>query len=450
MLLIAVFTTANTMLLFAVFTTAIVVMATTASSFKMDPSNYHVRRVSLPRVLISPDVVLVPKRQRQGLTLDTRSPLCMGATTNRLNVALDRPLPVDIFNVERSRSSLLWNLKGAWSASVRITFLASLLVGLYVSFLAITGKNIEDGRLHGLFSRIKENTLSLIERVSDAMTTEKQAVPMPFEQGSDGWGVCTLSSIKRFGKTSFYRYTFDLPDPGYILPLVLGQTVSLCCLDSEENIVQAEFFSFQPDRKSKLGSFSLLVTDPSTLPTAINTDNGRVGDFENWNEAQQAKLIHVLQIDMRIGDEIAIQPGSVRLEYRGQHIPITDVVYIAAGTGIAPVLDQIRQVLPDTSGSSVESVTIIWINGAILDFDVTSDLLEKEYNTYIPKLAVSCVLDDLEERQYLSENKEINDAVATFQPGTMAVLSGPSASMKKALTFLQENKSFPRECICIL
>jgi hypothetical protein len=440
----------NTMVSIAALTTTVVMLPPKAVSF----NPYANVRGSFARAGSFQACSLAPKRQRP--SFHTTKAFAMSASPPRLNVALDQPLPVNIFSVESSRSlfgsSLLWKLKqfGTCPAIVRVGFIAALLVGLYFSYLTIAEKNKEDGPLHGLFSRIKGFILSLVERISDAVAQEKETVPMPFDNESDGWNVCTLRSIKRFGKTRFYRYDFDLPEPDFILPLTLGQTVSLSCLDSEKNAVQAEFFPFQPDRKVKPGSFSLLLPGPFTLPTAMSTSNGSVSELSNLNDAQQTNLIQVLQNDMRAGDEIAIQPGSARLEYLGQHLPVTDIVYIAEGTGIAPVLDQVRAVLPEMSGSSVESVTVIWINSAVEDFDVTAELLEKEYNKYNKKLAVFCVLDDFEGRTDLAENKEINGAVSIFQPGTMAVLAGPSASMKKAAEFLQEGKGFPNDCVCLL
>jgi len=153
---------------------------------------------------------------------------------------------------------------------------------------------------------------------------------------------------------------------------------------------------------------------------------------------------------LQVGDEIAIQPsGESRLEYKGKY-QVTDMLYIAVGTGIAPVLDQVRAILPeDSSAPSVETVSVVYVNDAADDFDGTATLLENEYNKHSDKLVgVDCVVMDYMEDP--SSNKDMNEVVPTFQPGTMAVLAGPSASMKKISTFLQEKRGFPRECICIL
>lgn len=153
---------------------------------------------------------------------------------------------------------------------------------------------------------------------------------------------------------------------------------------------------------------------------------------------------------MKVGDEVALRPGGNRLEYRGQYLPVTDMLYVACGTGIVPVMDQVRAVLPNDSSSSVKSVTVVWINESTRDFDVTADQLEKEYFKYSNKLAVSCIVDDLSKSETaMEDNVEIYEAVPEFKPGTMAVLSGPVAIMDKAADYLVE-RGYPADCICIL
>lgn len=158
----------------------------------------------------------------------------------------------------------------------------------------------------------------------------------------------------------------------------------------------------------------------------------------------------MLKEDLKVGDEIALKPGKNRLAYRGQYLPVTDMVYVACGTGIAPVMDQVRMVLPPTSSSSVESVTVVWINKSTRDFDVNAEQLEKEYHKFNTKLAVACIVDDLtKEESVMSHNTEIFEAVPDFIPGTMAVLSGPVEVMEKAMQYLQA-RGYPMDCMCLL
>jgi NAD(P)H-flavin reductase len=157
--------------------------------------------------------------------------------------------------------------------------------------------------------------------------------------------------------------------------------------------------------------------------------------------------VRVLKSDLKLGDEIAVKPGDRKLEYRGAHFPVTDMVYLASGTGIVPILEQVRAVLPNGQ-SSVKSVTVIWMDEDAGNFDVIADQLEREYHKYTTKLAVSCVVDNMRVNS-LADNTGIVNAVPEFIPGTMAVLSGPRAMQRKAVTYLT-SRGYPEDCICML
>lgn len=151
--------------------------------------------------------------------------------------------------------------------------------------------------------------------------------------------------------------------------------------------------------------------------------------------------------ELKVGDEVAIQPGPRKLAYRGQYLPVTDMVYVACGVGIVPVLEQVRAVLPSGS-SSVKNVNVIWVNEDTRDFDVISEQLEKEYFKYNTKLAVSCVVDNLRDKD-IGLNKEIAAAIPEFYPGVMAVVSGPAQVSEKVRKYLIQ-QGYPEDCICTL
>ena len=157
--------------------------------------------------------------------------------------------------------------------------------------------------------------------------------------------------------------------------------------------------------------------------------------------------IRVLRDEMKVGDEVALRPGTQQLEYRGNYFPVTDMVYIAYGVGIVPILDQIRAVLPSGS-SSVKMVTVVWINEQTTDFDQSQEQLEREYFKYITKLAVSCLVDNLKTNT-LADNKDAVRAIPNFSAGTMAVLSGPKEVCRKAVSYLIK-RGYPEDCICVL
>lgn len=157
--------------------------------------------------------------------------------------------------------------------------------------------------------------------------------------------------------------------------------------------------------------------------------------------------VRVLKEDLKVGDEVALQPGPKKLNYTGQYMPVTDMVYVACGTGIVPILDLVRAVLPSGT-SSVRNVNVVWVNDDAADFDEIASQLEREYYKYSTKLAVTCVVDNLQQNT-LADNQEIDNAIPSFIAGTMAVLSGPKEVSRKAAAYLIK-RGYPQHCICIL
>eukprot|EP00547_Thalassionema_nitzschioides_P000941 CAMPEP_0194205442 /NCGR_PEP_ID=MMETSP0156-20130528/4706_1 /TAXON_ID=33649 /ORGANISM="Thalassionema nitzschioides, Strain L26-B" /LENGTH=284 /DNA_ID=CAMNT_0038931711 /DNA_START=489 /DNA_END=1343 /DNA_ORIENTATION=- len=269
----------------------------------------------------------------------------------------------------------------------------------------------------------------------------KSAKPEVLDYGKNGWGVCSFASKQRLGKSNYIQYHFDLPKRNEHLGLKLGQETSLCTLDADGYVAKGNFYTYSPKGgiEKKLGKFSLVLPeykkdDPDTIEYLVGKEN--------------ANMIRVLQTEFKSGDEIAIQPGKNKLQYRGEYTPVTDMVYIAEGTGIVPILDQVRAVLPGKQ-SSVKSVNVIWVNQQKGNFDVVSDLLEAEYVRHKTKLAVDCIVDSL---QYNSpaDNSQIDDAVPEYFPGVMAVLSGPQDMQYNAMDYLTQERGYPEDCICLL
>ena len=156
----------------------------------------------------------------------------------------------------------------------------------------------------------------------------------------------------------------------------------------------------------------------------------------------------VLRNELEPGDEVAIKPGKSHLTYGGQHVPVTDMVYLTSGQGIVPILDQIRATSPKGS-SSVKVSSVIWMNDKRDDFDLAMDDLEAEYMKYSTKLAVSCIMDDSASSGTLEGNREVEEAVPYFNPGSMAVVSGPKMFADKAKGYLMK-RGYPQDCICVL
>jgi len=158
--------------------------------------------------------------------------------------------------------------------------------------------------------------------------------------------------------------------------------------------------------------------------------------------------MEVLRGELEPGDEVAIRPGKSHLLYQGKHAPVTDMVYLASGLGIVPILDQIRAITPKGS-SSVKVSSVTWFNNNREDFDLAMDELEAEYMKHPTKLAVSCIMDDVASNP-LEGNKEVEEAVPYFNAGTMAVVCGtPKVFAEKARGYLMR-RGYPENCICVL
>lgn len=350
-----------------------------------------------------------------------------------INVAIDQPLLSDTLFVSgkalKRKMTPLVLLKSFLSLlsdkPVRIAIAVFLMTFVFSSTLRTTGG----------VGRTLKILVGNVRRLLDRFQRGDRGVPMSFDTSvNEGWGVCTLRSKRRLGKTNFMEYEFELPDTDYVLPLDLGQQISLMCLDGDGDVATGDFFPYQPDVKQRTGKFSVLI------PSGSHESNiASIG-------VNAANFVRVMMQDIQVGDEIALRPGISRLSYKGQYLPVTDMMYVACGSGIVPVLDQVRAVLPSGS-SSVESVTVLWINEETRDFDVVAEILEQEYYKYSSKLAVSCVVDSL--KNDFGENPEVKEAVHDFRPGTMAVLAGPMEQMRKATTYL-EKRGYPRDTICVL
>mmetsp|Transcript_5356 Transcript_5356/g.10340 ORF Transcript_5356/g.10340 Transcript_5356/m.10340 type:complete len:431 (+) Transcript_5356:264-1556(+) len=364
-----------------------------------------------------------------------------------IEVSLDRPLLTDMFIGEATKKTTgpnllarIWQtVTGAVSGVGGSGLLSSnvvrvAVIAFLIAFAATMLFRLPGGMAQSL-SKFFKTLNGRIERFVERVKPDEEGIPMPFEEGNEGWGVSTLRSRKRLGKTNFIQYEFELPEPDYVLPLELGQQVSLCCLDNEGNVARGDFFPFSPTGKTKPGSFSVLV--PNKTPEENIVLLG----------LEAANFCRVVKQELKIGDEVAIKPGDTRLNYRGQYLPVTDILYVACGNGIVPVLEQARAVLPRGS-SSVAAVTVVWINEETKDFDVLAEVLEKEYFKYSDKLAVSCIVDSPRRRDW-SDNNEINAAVPDFKQGTMAVLAGPTDLMEKAFYYL-EDRGYPSDTICVL
>eukprot|EP00545_Synedropsis_sp_CCMP1620_P007339 CAMPEP_0119022186 /NCGR_PEP_ID=MMETSP1176-20130426/27454_1 /TAXON_ID=265551 /ORGANISM="Synedropsis recta cf, Strain CCMP1620" /LENGTH=419 /DNA_ID=CAMNT_0006976949 /DNA_START=149 /DNA_END=1408 /DNA_ORIENTATION=+ len=354
-----------------------------------------------------------------------------------LAVTIDQPL-LPSANSKFAKSALAFLMSDVVKAAMAAFLLAMVLTilvrssGSFIKVFRGFTKMIQKV-MAGVSKFVKGTLLRVTDRLKQP---NRDGVPMSFDDTeNDGWGVCTLRSKKRLGRTSFVQYEFDLPKSNQVLPLKLGQQAALCCLDNTGSVAKADFYVYHPQVNAMMGRFSIVAPNKGSLDNEYDVG----GDAANF--------VRVLKNDLKVGDEIAVKPGDRKLEYRGQHFPVTDMVYIASGVGIVPILEQVRAVLPNGS-SSVKSVTVVWIDENADDFDVISDHLEREYYKYTTKLAVSCVVDNMRVNT-LADNYSIVNAIPEFIPGTMAVLSGARPVQRKAANYLV-SRGYPQDSICEL
>eukprot|EP00579_Thalassiosira_antarctica_P025293 CAMPEP_0202021028 /NCGR_PEP_ID=MMETSP0905-20130828/45913_1 /ASSEMBLY_ACC=CAM_ASM_000554 /TAXON_ID=420261 /ORGANISM="Thalassiosira antarctica, Strain CCMP982" /LENGTH=480 /DNA_ID=CAMNT_0048582783 /DNA_START=286 /DNA_END=1731 /DNA_ORIENTATION=- len=387
---------------------------------------------------------------------------------SNLAVSLDRPLLSPVEFAHRAAPST----KGVWSSFLAVllsdvckTALVAFLLAAGITLLPKIMSRYCDSKSGGDSTTTSEEKPSFLSALTTHILTPIQTIfspskskpkqkretystPMPFE-GDGGWGKCTLRSKNPIpGSTSganpsFTVYEFALPESYYTMPLALGQQLEFCCLSSSDDICTGSFYPYNKsgEGEEKDGKGAQAGVVRVVLP------NDREGDEGS------SKFMEVLRDELSPGDEIAIKPGKSHLTYHGKHVPVTDMVYLASGLGIVPILDQIKAITPKGS-SSVRTSSVVWLNSKRGDFDLAMDELEGEYMKYPTKLAVSCIMLEKDDKDndapiVLEGNKEMEEAVPYFNAGTMAVVCGPKRFAEKARGYLMR-KGYPENCICVL
>lgn len=128
---------------------------------------------------------------------------------------------------------------------------------------------LSDSKLGTFWKSVKGR----LSQVKDSVS-KKNGVVMTFDsQANEGWGVCTLRSKKRLGKSSFVQYDFDLPKSDEYIHLDLGQQLTLCCLDNTNTVAKGNFYLYHGDNADKLGQFSVLA--PNKTPAENVYEVGR-------------------------------------------------------------------------------------------------------------------------------------------------------------------------------
>ena len=152
-----------------------------------------------------------------------------------------------------------------------------------VSMLARSSTN-SDSIIASFWNAVK----SKLSRVKDSVS-KKSGVAMTFDsEANEGWGVCTLRSKKRLGKSSFVQYDFDLPQSDEYIHLDLGQQLTLCCLDNTNTVAKGNFYLYHSDSSDKLGQFSVVAPNktPAENVYEVGRDTARFVSIQKdiWND----------------------------------------------------------------------------------------------------------------------------------------------------------------------
>mmetsp|Transcript_25680 Transcript_25680/g.33634 ORF Transcript_25680/g.33634 Transcript_25680/m.33634 type:complete len:446 (+) Transcript_25680:121-1458(+) len=259
------------------------------------------------------------------------------------------------------------------------------------------------GRIQYLIDKLKSGWRSQFPPVIETLS-------------ANDWSVATLAERTRL-EGPFLKHRFKLQSPREVLPLNLGQDITLCGLDSADNVCQGGLYPVSP--RDDPGYFDVITTKK---PSPLQEDSAFVRFIDS----------------LAIGDEVAVKPGSRSLVYRGSFSPVTDATLIAAGPiDVIPVIQLAKELLGKDE-SSVQAVNVVWVNEDQEDFFLFKEL-EQSYFKYHPKLEVSVLLIKDVFGNDLTQNNQIQDTIPDFKIGTMAVLSGPDyfkQKMKTVLTYI--------------
>ncbi|CAM9434211.1 unnamed protein product [Ectocarpus sp. 12 AP-2014] len=259
-----------------------------------------------------------------------------------------------------------------------------------------------------------------------------EAVVLP----ANDWSVCTLLEKVREGDGGLYRCRFGLPSsPDAVLPLELGQELTLCGLDASNQVVQGNYVPLTP-RKQR-GAFEVVVmkaTDGAELDDGLPTTRSN-REFSRFLD------------NLPLGDEIAVKPGRAGLVYGGANQPITDLVLVANGVGVVPMIQMVNELLPSSS-SSVASASVVWLNEKAEDFALYSEL-EKAFFRNHRKLDVSCIVERDLFGSHLEANANVNAASPEFKIGTLAAVAGPDFFTRKVTDYLVR-RGYPEDAIISL
>ncbi len=195
-----------------------------------------------------------------------------------LAVRLDQPI---LAQTQRTTTNyMLKSIMAVLVSDVFKTACLAFVIAFIVTLVTKSSKQISRAfrPLFGGITHVLKRFQGRASRLKDSMSSKKEVegIPMEFE-GQDGWGVCTLANKKELGRSQYIQYDFKMPQPDNTLPLALGQKVTLCCLDSEDNVSKRSYYVSSP--KNSKGIFSIVADkNPPVEGTVAAKRRAAVGE----------------------------------------------------------------------------------------------------------------------------------------------------------------------------
>lgn len=267
------------------------------------------------------------------------------------------------------------------------------------------------------------NSLVFLERIQRIVTKVVDLNPAE-EIDIDEWKVCTLLDREDISP-KYSRYRFELLNPDGVLPLNIGQELTMCVIDDEDRVLKESFFPISTQNSK--GYFDVVVKN----------ENDYAGNIDENSFASTLK-------ELRVGDELAFKGGRYRLNYSGKQKKITALTCVAAGVGITPILQVLRGVLPE-SESSIGDVELLWMNENGEEFLCDDEISKFEVKYYSKFFASKVVQPDLYGVNMM-KNDDILGSISPYEPGRIAVIAGPDYVITKARQLLT-TIGYPSDCI---
>lgn len=263
-------------------------------------------------------------------------------------------------------------------------------------------------------------SLERFQRIATKIVDLNPAEEIDIEE----WKVCTLSDREDIS-SKYSKYRFELLNPDGVLPLNIGQELTMCVIDDDDRVHKESFFPIST-QKSK-GYFDVVVKN----------ENDYAGSIDENSFTSTLK-------ELSIGDELAFKGGRYRLSYAGKQKKITSLTCVAAGVGITPVLQVLRGVLPE-SESSINDVELLWLNENGEEFICEDEISKFEVKYYSKFFSSKVVQPDLYGVNML-KNDDILGSLSPFEPGRIALVAGPDYVITKARQLLTMI-GYPSDCI---